>query len=91
MSQADSSMNVPGQFITHDSSSSHDQGKKKSVLTVFSDQSVTQHVEHFLESHDIDQFVVDLSIAEDLDSLIDEASWQAKFEKLKVIIGNGIT
>ena len=84
-------MSFPGHITTHDSTSSHDRVKKKSVLTVISDQAVTQQVENFLESHDIDQFVVDLSIAEDLDSLVDEASWQAKFDKLKVIIGNGLT
>ena len=87
LSHTDPSVNVLGHATTSNFICHHDEPKRKnSVLTVISDQTVTEKVERFLESNDVDQYVVDLNIAEDLDSLLDEASWHTKLGKLKKII-----
>ena len=76
---------TPMHATAQNSSGPHEELKKKSVLTIISDQAMTEKVESFLEANDVGQYVVDLNISEELDSLVDEASWQAKFEKLKAI------
>ena len=54
----------------------------KSVFTLLSSPTLSRQLEdHLVENH-LDQFVVDCSLQEDLDSMLDDATWPGKVKKV---------
>ena len=58
----------------------------KSMFTLLSSPGLSRQVEDHLVSADVDQFVVDCSLQEDLDSVLDDATWPGKVKKIQSLV-----
>ena len=63
----------------------------KSVFTLLSSPTLSKQLEgHLVENH-MDQFVVDCSLQEDLDAVLDDATWPGKVKKIGDLVQSNVS
>ena len=60
------------------------------MFTILGDEALSTALEDSLDKSNINQFVVDLKIDEDRDSMLDDTCWAQKLVKIKALLATGV-